>query len=284
MKKLFVCGLVVSLVMLFSVGVLAVDPLTGENFEINEGWYTNYSNAQEILSDTWSETATGSSHVTVQGVTTSGNTPDYNEGDFIGNQEINVTINTSALIPCYLEMELTGNAGYTHAKSVGVDAQANIDRRNESHWMLFNPEFGGLMDASWNLLGNADINSMGLGEGLFINACDMWNAKLFANIPYGFDVEATALSNGSEEFNMDMRVAGQYVDISGNGNGHGHGNQPNQNPIDNFVEYSTLGTANIGTYGALEDADIFMQFRVPFNDQVPAGQYDGDITFSMYSL
>lgn len=269
MKKILIIGLAIGVVTLFSLSVLAQDPVTEEDFVIDEGWYNNYSEAQEILSATQVKTATGTNHVTVDGVKVTGNTPDYSEEDYIGDQEINVTINTSAMIPCYLEMELVGNAGYTKAKSIGANAVANVDRTSESHWMLFNPEFGGMMDSDWNLLATEDVqdfSTLGLDNGYYINACDIWTANLFGNIAYGFDINASPLTNGSDSFNMDMRLTGEDISETGGD------------------EYLALGQANLGSFGALDETSLFMQFRVPFNRDVPAGQYDGDVTFSMYSV
>ncbi|MFW6027143.1 MAG: hypothetical protein ACOCRX_12480, partial [Candidatus Woesearchaeota archaeon] len=146
MKKIIIFSLITAVVMMFSVGVLAdqvgPDPETNQDFEINEGWYENYDDAQDILSTTQENTEIHVDYKTVEGVTVTGDTPAYGNED-IGDQEINVKINTSALIPCYLEMELIGNAGLTEAKSIGAGAKADIDRTDEEHWMLFNPKFGG---------------------------------------------------------------------------------------------------------------------------------------------
>ena len=269
MKKMLILGLVFSLIMMFTVGVMAEDPTTNEAFIIDEGWYANYSEAQDLLPATQEDLRIGTSYVTVSGVTVTGDTPDYDVGDFIGDQEINVTISTAALIPCYLEMELIGNGGYTKGKSIGADAVLDIDRTEESHWMLFHPDFGGFMDADWNLLGEGDIvdfSTLGPEAGTFLNACDMWTANLFANVDYGFDVDASPLEGpDNTELFMDMRATSPDATLVG-------------------YEFLDIGLANVFNGQALESASIFMQFRVPFNNELIAGQYDGEITFKMYSI
>ncbi len=268
MKKMLTLGLVLALMMMFSVGVMATDPDTGQPFEIDEGWYENYSEANNLLPATQKDLKTGNFR-TVAGVTITGDTPDYNEDAFIGDQEINVTISTAALIPCYLEMELIGNGGYTKGKSVGADAVLDINRENESHWMLFHPDFGGFMDSDWNLLGDSDVvdfSTLGTGAGTFLNACDMWTANLFANVDYGFDVDASPLVGPNNiELSMDMRATSPDVTLES-------------------YEFLDIGLANVFNGDALESASIFMQFRVPYNNTLEAGQYDGDITFMMYSI
>lgn len=269
MKKILILALAFAVVMMFSVGVMAEDPTTNEPFEIDKGWYTNYTEANDLLPAHQEKTEIGTQYKTVEGVTVTGDTPDYNADDYIGDQAVNVKINTSALIPCYLEMELIGNGGYSKGKSIGADAESNIDRTDEGHWMLFHPEFGGFMDSAWNLLGNADVvdfSTLGPNSGTYLNACDMWTANLFANVDYGFDVVASPLVGPNDiELLMDMRVTSPDVTL----------------PVGEFLE---IGTAEVFEGDALEAASIFMQFRVPYNNTLEAGQYDGDITFMMYSL
>ncbi|MFW6256892.1 MAG: hypothetical protein ACOC2O_02000 [Bacillota bacterium] len=284
MKKIIIFSLITAVVMMFSVGVLAdqvgPDPITNEDFEIDQGWYKNYSDAQDILSTTQEYTDIDTDYKTVEEVEVTGDVPDYGEEE-IGDQKIKVKINTSALIPCYLEMELIGNAGLTKAKSIGAGEEANIDRTDEEHWMLFNPKFGGIMDEDWNLLADGDVeeySSLGPDNNHYINACDMWTANLYANIDYGFKVDASPLVNiNNDEYSlkMDMRVTNEeIIDISSTNT--------------SGKEYTDLGEADIGEdlgdFDALEDTSLYMQFRVPFSSDVPAGQYDGDVTFCMYTI
>lgn len=263
MKKM----LILSLVMVFALGLSlsviaeAPDPIVpGENdpeFKIGKGIFKNYEGIDNFVLE---ETDTGSKYTVISGARTTGSTDEI----FVeqGDQKVKVIINTVANIPCYLEMELTGNAGYSHGISFGPEAEALMDRRGESHWMLFHSDFGGFLNENWESVAQDDVEA---GAGLFLHACDMWEARIYGNIDHRFEVIADPLKHVEyeEEILMDMRYT-----FDGS---------------PNWVENTEIGAVTVGDFGYLEENTVYMQFRIPFDD-IPAGQYEGDITFKAYSI
>ncbi|MFW6271281.1 MAG: hypothetical protein ACOC4G_14585, partial [Bacillota bacterium] len=56
------------------------------------------------------------------------------------------------------------------------------------------------------------------------------------------------------------------------------------NDINTWSNVETLddGGVTVGAYEAMDEAQVNMQFRIPFTG-AEAGTYEGDVTFSMYS-
>ncbi len=182
-----------------------------------------------------------------------------------GVQDVSVTINTRANIPCYLELELIGNAGYSKVKSIGPGADAHLDRTGESHWMLFDSKFGGIVDADWEEV-NVSVFSSVPGQNLFIQACDYWTANLRANIPFMFSVSATEMVHVDDD-EVKLSILMQIT------------------PDDPFAwegDYE-LGSFTTAELTPLVDYTYYMRFRVPFTG-ILAGGYEGDITFAAASV
>jgi len=288
MKKLLTIGIVFALVLMLSAGVMAWEHLYSSDTELVPpdfaNWYENYWNANELGAATQVLDLKGDdTYTTIKGVLT---WRDDIVTD-VDDQHINLKLDTIAMIPCYLEMELVGNAGYTKAKSIGAGAIVDYHKTG-SHRMGFRPELGGFIDADWNFLGidaeviatsldNEDFST--LGPGVYIAACDMWTANLYGNVPYDFRVDATALSQGDRDLFMDMRyLTGSIINIEGF-NDFG----------DDAIEVVGLGSGENGEYdfGEFEICTVntvLMQFRVPFEECAPAGLYHGTITFRMSTV
>jgi len=261
MKKMMVLSLAVLLVLGFSLNVFAEGkPTPGVDdpeFKIGEGIFENYENFKNF---TVEETDIKGKYKVISGARTTGTVEEIKMEQ--GDQEVKVIINTLANIPCYIEMELIGNAGWSRGVSFGAGAEALMDRTGEQHWMLFHSDFGGFLNENWESVAQEDVNP---GSDLYLHACDMWEARIYANIDYKLDVIATPLEHVEydEEIQMDMR--------------HTLEGAPN------WDEENNLETATIGPFNYLEENTVLMQFRVPFDD-VPAGHYEGDITFRAYSI
>jgi len=288
MKKLTILGLLVAFVLTFSLGAMAGventgdDPLgeEGEGWIINEGslegWEdSNFETLNGSEMGTSEEVGTG---ITVEGIKVAWDAPSPEEGkgDPVEDwdQEINYTIPAYAEIPCYLEMNLFGNGAYYNATNVGDN---NIkDETNNNHWMLFDTNYGGVVDGNWNFVDSGDFSPEDIVDedaDRYIQGCDIFTANLFANVPYGFDVSSEGLG-AENELPIQMRTTQGEIDIA-----------ENNNDIDAWSDTETLDADGnqVGTFDALEEAQINMQFRVPF-DEVAAGVYEGDVTFSMYSM
>jgi len=292
MKKLVILVLAMAFVVSMSLGVMAGventgdDPLAeeeGDGWIIDEGSLVGWTDSNFT---TLSDTETGVSVEVGKGITVDGIKVawDYPEEGSTGkegpedrdfDQEINYTIPAYAEIPCYLEMNLFGNGAYMEASNVGAENQSDISY--DQHWMLFDTDYGGVVDGNWNFVDSSDFDPADIvaeESDRYIQACDIFTANLFANVPYGFDVSSEGLGDDNE-LPIQMRTNQQGIDISAN----------NNNNIDAWSAISTLDAAGVtvGNYNALEQAQINMQFRVPF-DEVEAGIYEGEVTFSMYSM
>ena len=276
MKKMLTLGLVLAFMMMFTVGVMADAHDAGSGFDepnwsYGSGIFADYEAFENFFD---SETDIAAEYKTITNARVTGSLDEilYDAGD----QDGLIKINTLANIPCYLELELIGNAGYSKLKSLGAGSSGIVDRTEENHWMFFDTNFGGLVNAEWESIGEgeafSDIGPNNEDREIYIQACDMWTANLYANVDYGFSVSATPLSNGSEELNIEMR----HTELNVPGWTEA-GVLPTAEPVDPDYDYQ------VGTWDALEAATVYMQFRVPF-DAVPAGAYEGDITFKVYSI
>ncbi|MFW6294825.1 MAG: hypothetical protein ACOC1M_03780 [Halanaerobium sp.] len=279
MKKLSILGLVLVFVMAFSFGAMADventgdDPLgeEGDGWIINEGslegWEdSNFESLSNYDSGESTEVGTG---ITVEGACAGDECPGKEPGEVDTDQEINYTVSAYAEIPGYLEMNFFGNGAYMNATNLG---EVNGDGyENNDHLMLFDTEYGGVVDGSWEFVDSGDLNPEDViaeDSEIYIQGCDIFTANLFANVPYGFSVSSEGLGNG--ELPIEMRALNGDLDNNGEGDW-----SATETLVDDGIE--------VGDYEALEEAQVNMQFRVPFN-QVAAGVYEGDITFSMYSM
>ncbi len=255
MKKVVVLSLAVCLIMLFSGVVMASQ---WSDWESDKGIFENYTASKFFaLSDT--TRASGGDYVVVKTMTTTG-TIRENWDD----QRATVTVRADAYIPCYLELELIGNRGYTKVKSIGPTEDTTLYHGSNSVFMLFHPELTGTMDKDWNFLdiANAGFSTIGPDRDVYIHACDMFKANILGNVLYGFSVSADAFTGvGDHEFYMDMRYT-----------------------LDDGAtwEEATIGFEEIGEFGALDEETVFMQFRVPFAN-VEAGKYTTTVTFAIYT-
>ncbi|MGM0438394.1 MAG: hypothetical protein ACQEQD_08985 [Bacillota bacterium] len=291
MRKLLVLSLALVFVMTFGLGVMADngtepmaktgdDPMAdvGDGWNINEGSLTGWTDSNfTILGDS----TTGTSTVVGEGITVDGILVNWEYPDGEGNgagkgdpseiqdfdQEINYTIKAFANIPCYLEMNVFGNGAYVNATNIGQGNTTNAGSNN--HWLLFDTSYGGVVDANWDFVAAGDIDPSDIAEGTgerYIQGCDVFSANLFANVPYQFKVYSDGLTKGNATLPIEMRTT----------------------PDDTMSAWSAdnylLSEGNsIGSFDAMEEAHINMQFRVPFN-AVEAGYYEGDVVFTMSSM
>ena len=269
MKSLCILALAVALALTMGSVVLAdTGPGWDEpDWTLGVGIFLNHSPFEDLFQE---DTDIAANYKTITNARVTGSLSDivYEQVD----QEVAVKIRTRANIPCYLELELVGNAGYTKGKSVGAGSQGVIDRTGENHWMLFDSAFGGFVGENWESIDTVTFSNIRPGGSLnpgvgvaYLQACDMWTANMFANIAYGFGVSATPLTSPAvpDELPLLMRYnllnawSGDF-DIS-------------------------AAEALIGPFAALAETTVYMQFKVEYG-LVPAGVYQGDVTFRMYSI
>jgi hypothetical protein len=307
MKRLSILVLVLAFIFTFSFGALADviwtdnagnDPMTDEGWLIDAGTLEGWSDSNF---ETLEYNLTGKSQVVGTGITVEGIQVDwtYPGSAFIGkgedlaggdtrlDQSIDYTVVAFAEIPCVLEMDIIGNGGWNNSN--GEVALLNEENDiPEGDFMVFSPSVGGIVDAEWNFM---EMNSVeyatGQGAEAYIHACDLWTANIWANVPYGFAVSSVGMSDfaGLEE---PLLIEMRYLERLGNGIVSQQSDLPpfdmevaDGNWSDNYV--LDEDGEEIGQYNAGQNSHINMQFRVPLNG-APAGRYQGEVTFSTYTI
>lgn len=252
MKRLFLMTLALCLV-LAAVPAMATNPLDG--VQITEGDW--------IVIDT-DGYASGAPRY-------------FNPGEPWGNQEAQVKLPVSALIPCYLEMLFQGNDVNVLLQSWGPGAKAAYAPGNM--YVAFHPEVGGYIRGDWSLYPDSHDNNYEavLGES-FIRGCDTFRTELWSNMNYKYTV---SVANGGLKGGLDanailpveMRAAVSIADPG----------------LANAVwggDHSFLAGDAVLVNGSnfLQSRVIYQQFRVPFNRSFSAGHYTGEITFTAATI
>lgn len=188
------------------------------------------------------------------------------------NQDVSVSIDTRAYIPCFLELKLQGNQGTTSAISYGPNADAATTAAG--YLIAFDNEIGGFLDENWVSLGhgsNAQINPGDLevaGEEVYIGACDIFSVEVISNDDYRYSVEAQALvaqDNTGEVLPMHMRTS---LDAGATW----------ESGYDAFTT-STLVKVDKYDGDPGEKLTALHNFRVPFTMDTAHGYYNGEVIF-----
>ncbi len=323
MKRLSILVLAFAFLLVFSFGIMAedtlwpdnagTDPVGGAGWEIDVGTLEGWTDSNfEILE----YQASGKSDVVGTGITVDGIKLQWSypntgigkggefEEDFI--QRIDYTIVAFAEIPCVLKMNVFGNDGWADGISIGGVSDIDIDKGlydegdpgTKSHFMLFDTNYGGVVDVDWNFVEVTAVDyATGQAPGLYIHACDLWTADMWANVPFGFAVSSTGLSDGViDPFYIEMR----YLERLGAGIVSSNSGLPpfeeeetvNGDSVDFLVQSNGAWSGDytvdedgqeIGQYDAGQNVHINMQFRIPVTG-APAGRYEGEVTFSTYTI
>lgn len=184
-----------------------------------------------------------------------------------GNQDVSITIDTQAYIPCFLEMKLQGNQGTTSAISYGQNADAAGNANG--YLIAFDNEIGGFLDENWVSLGhgsNAQINPS--DSGVYIGACDIFSVEVISNDDYKYSVEAQALEaqdNTGAVLPLHMRTS---LD----------GGSSWESGYDAFAT-STLTAFDKYNGEPGEKLIAVHNFRVPFTMDTAHGYYNGEVIF-----
>ena len=279
MKKMLTLGLVLALMMMFTVGVTADGHDTGPGFdepdwEYGVGIFDGWSALEEPFFA--ANPVTHSDHVIIENLD-----PNEYPRDFlsyeVGDQEARVIIPAVANIPCYIRFTLTGNGSTATLKSLGAGSTGTVDWNTAgteyeaagNHYMLFDARMAGFIDENWNAVGAEDPEFSTI-PNKYITACDLWTAEIYSNLEYHLGVSAETLvgrDNNDNELTIQMR----YTNHAAPG----------------WVETGDLpipeDEEKIGPFDATDTTTLTMQFRVPFEDSV-ADHYTGDVYFRAYNL
>lgn len=199
----------------------------------------------------------------------------FNPGEAWGKQEAQVKLPMSALIPCYLEMVFQGNDVNVELQSWGPGTVANYVPGNM--YMAFHPEVGGYVDAAWELYEGSTSNhyEVPVGDNAFIRACDTFRTELWSNMNYKYTVSVKdgALSGAGGSLPVQTRFAASTTDpglAAANWGG--------------TYDFANGDLVVLNGGNVLQSRVIYQQFRVPFNREVAAGHYTGEITFTAATI
>ncbi len=204
------------------------------------------------------------------------------EGD--NDQEVSITVPTQAFIPCYLELQITGNQGQTGIKSFGPESVGTVSTWNSTnpdggsapYGIVFDNEIGGFIDENWECLGrgsNFNLHADGLPDNIYIGACDIMMVEADGNEAYRYEVDGGPLAhvdgNGGSDLALHMRTS---FDEGGTW----------EQAIFENERTETFGAA--GNYVAGDKMEALHYFRVPVSTEVMHGMYEGEVVFRIVSI
>lgn len=281
MKKLFTWLMVAVFVIGISVGAVAEngddqeftssDPDTGagywEEYEFDANYDRTDDDGVAWFNDV--DTKNPGAYTNLEELKRKGYKLDRNPGGNDNDQEVAVTLNAEAYIPCYLELQLTGNQGTTKGQSFGPNTNPNADTAS-GYLMIFDNEIGGFVDENWMSKGagrNAEVEP---DENTFIQACDIFEVKIYGNEDYRYEVVAEALS-AADNSGADLPI---HMGTS-------------LNSGDSWmtdVTFQALTTEVIGEVDATESMRALHRFKVPYTKDIVHGKYTGEVIFRAVSI
>lgn len=200
-----------------------------------------------------------------------------------GNQDLVVKMPAHAWIPCYLELQVTGNSLNVKTQSWGQNAGDTVDT-SAAAVIAFHPAIGGYVDAGWNQIGTqfGDNVEVGPDAGVFIKSCDIFKSVIWSNMPYQYSVvvpngglKGQDAWNNSEYLKVDMRWDKTLTDLG-----------TASTSMFSFVPTTTTSIVVVPSSpsNAGVTSTLFQQFRVPFDRTVKAGKYLGEVNFCAATL
>lgn len=279
MKKKLVLGLILVLVMAFSVGVLAEndDDTTWTSSEYWEeyGYDENYDRFDDDGLEWFNDTDSDNPGMYTNLLELNRNTPegytlDRNRQREDNDQKLEIELPTYAYIPCYLEITLTGNQGTTSGQSFGQGASGS--RQATGYMMVFDNEIGGFVDEDWMSLGAGQNAEVVPGEDVYIAGCDIFKVEVYGNEAYRYEVESSPLvatDNTGADLPMHIRTSFSLGDTW-------------ERDFDAIAAPDTV--INMGTKAAGESLTALHNFRVPYGMGTVHGSYSGSIIFRVVSI
>ena len=287
MKKKLVLGLILVLVMAFSLGVLADDHLenpagsgdgkwTSSEYWEEYGYDDNYDRFEDDGLEWFNDTDSNNPGMYTNLLELNRNRPegytlDRNTGgDADNDQKLEIELPTYAYIPCYLEITLTGNQGTTSGQSFGQGASGS--RQATGYMMVFDNEIGGFVDEDWMSLGAGQNAEVVPGEEVYIAGCDIFKVEVYGNEAYRYEVESSPLvatDNTGADLPMHIRTSFSLGDTW-------------ERDYDAIAAPNTV--INMGSKNAGEELTALHNFRVPYGMGTVHGSYSGSIIFRVVSI
>ena len=281
MKKLFTWLMVAVFLMGMSVGAVAEngddgvftssDSETGTGYWEEYGFNMNYDRTGDDGVAWFNEVDSNDpgAYTNLKELDRKGQQLDRNTGGTDDDQEVAVKLNAEAYIPCYIELQLTGNQGTTKGQSFGPDTNPNSGNA-AGYLMVFDNEIGGFVDENWMSKGAGKNAEVEPGENVFIQACDIFKVDIYGNEDYRYEVKSealTAVDNSGAALSMDM---GTSLDGGNNWSAD--------------ITFDALATEVIDEGEATESISALHRFRVPYTKDTVHGKYNGQVIFRAVSI
>lgn len=200
----------------------------------------------------------------------------FDNNDKTNGQEVEMTLQTWAFIPCYLEMKVTGNQGQSMLQSFGPGASANAGTIS-AYVLAFDNEIGGYVDEDWNSLGHGRNAEIEPGSGKYIQGCDLFKVELYANDNYKYEVESGPLAPTNARADSPDALDSLPLQMRSSIDGAAFGSTVN------FEAPNTLVNV-IPEKLACQSSLVYHQFRIPYQRNIAHGRYDGKLTLRAFTL
>lgn len=200
----------------------------------------------------------------------------YGDLSGIAKERASIELKAVAYIPTFVRLELKGNGGKSTVRAFGPDGVAQAVFGND---LIFDNEIGGFVDENWNSLGQGRNLEVTPETGKYIQASDYLTASIFSNHGYKYVVESDLLIKETGEISpsvitiLPLQMSYAIVNES------------------NSISWSEIKTFDfnnrsftIAEKPALSATQVLHRFRVPYDDTVAAGKYEGKISFKVYTL
>ncbi len=257
------------ILLVFSVLLLGTFVLAETDWE---AFFENYENGSEDKGAIELSWVTEANNTTIPIIY--GNNPKaYNPDTPTAAEKASITLNAVAYIPTYVKLELTGNAGKSTVRTFGP---ITIGESTFSNDLIFDNEIGGFVDSSWNSVGHGKNIEIGPEDENYIQASDYLQAVVFSNDNYKYEVVSSPLisvEGQAAEKDKTLNLEMGYNIKTGSSWGEW-----------GSVVFDSNKNFEIKTCTPLETLIVMHRFRVPYNDEVVAGKYEGTIYFKVYTL
>ena len=191
-------------------------------------------------------------------------------------QAAEMTLQTWAFIPCYLEMKVTGNQGQTMIQSFGPGASANAGLIT-SYVLAFDNEIGGFVDENWDSLGHGRNAEIEPAPGTYIQGCDVFRVELYANDNYKYEVQSGPLTPTNARADSPDALDFLPLQMRTSVDGAAFGNTTSFDAANTVVNV-------IPEKLACQSSLVYHQFRVPYDRNIAHGRYDGRLILRAATL
>lgn len=218
---------------------------------------------------------------------------DDNESDATdNNQQVKLNVGLDAYIPCYIELRLKGAGAWTEFASYGPHPHNDFSLHTKGHpsRMVFDNGLGGFVNENWHFLGKGDNAEIAPGSNVYVQANDLFRARVYSNDSYKYSVETYALATED----ADVRRTSPYLPVDMRTKVKEPGLDYSSwqeftfaKPYDTALNPSSAKDRKVfgGSNGfAATTTHVFLhQFRVPYDTDVAHGKYSNPMFFKAFT-